>query len=334
MKAVLMTDVGGPEVLQPDTIAAPEIESPTAIKVRLAGAGVNPVDTKLRGRGLFYTYPLPVVLGCDGAGEVIEIGAEVTRFKPGDSIWFCHGGLGAEQGNYAEFNVLDARWAAPRPSSIDAVTAAGGPLVLITAWNALFDKGGLQPGQSVLIHAGAGGVGHVAIQLAKNAGARVCTTVGSLEKEAFVRALGADHVVHYPREDVAQAVLDWTNGDGVDLALDTVGPEAFRQSIPAVRHFGRLITLLDPGLNVDWKEARIRNLMIGFELMLTPMLRKLDRARARHVEILESCAQLIDAGKLRIEVSHRLPLAAASEAHRHIETGRTTGKLVLEIAGA
>ncbi|MGF1546780.1 MAG: zinc-dependent alcohol dehydrogenase family protein [Thiotrichales bacterium] len=331
MRAVLMTEMGGPEVLKSAEIPEPELRTASDIKVRLAGAGVNPVDTKIRARGVFSTDPLPAVLGCDGAGEVVAVGAAVTRFKPGDPVWFCHGGLGSEQGNYAEFNVLDQRWAARRPAAIDAVTAAAGPLVLITAWNALFEKGGLREGQSVLIHAGAGGVGHVAIQLAKHVGARVCTTVGSLEKEQFVRALGADRVIHYPREDVAQAVLDWTDGEGVDLALESVGPEVFRQSIPAVRHFGRLITLLDPGLNMDWKEARIRNLMIGFELMLTPMLRNLAAARDRHVEILDACAGMIDAGQLRLEVSYRLPLNAASEAHRHIESGRTTGKLVLEI---
>lgn len=329
MRAIVMNGSGGPEVLSAVDLDAPALVGPKSIKVRLHGAGVNPVDTKIRSRGLMMQGTGPAVLGCDGAGEVVETGAAVERFRVGDRVWFCHGGLGAEQGNYAEFNVLDEGWAAPAPVSIDLVTAAAGPLVLITAWGALFDRGGLKAGQHVLIHAGAGGVGHVAIQLAKHAGARVCTTIGTPEKEAFVRALGADHVIDYRNQDVAQAVMEWTDGVGVDLALDTVGPAVFKASIPAVRHFGRLVTLLDPGTGVDWKEARIRNLLIGFELMLTPMLRHLDEARRHHVEILDACATLIDTGRLRLHVSRTLTLHEAAEAHRLIETGRTVGKIVL-----
>jgi NADPH2:quinone reductase len=208
-------------------------------------------------------------------------------------------------------------------------TAAAGPLVLITAWEALFDRARLQTGQTVLIHAGAGGVGHVAIQLAKSAGARVLATVSSAEKAGFVKGLGADEAIIYPEEDFVEAVDRLTEGQGAEVVLDTVGPQVFQRSIPAVAHYGDLVTLLDPGSGVNWKEARNRNLRIAFTLMLTPMLRDLPEARAHHAQILVGCGNLIEAGRLRIEVARSLALEQAVEAHRQIEAGHTQGKLVL-----
>ncbi len=330
MKAIVMTATGSPDVLQYQEIPEPQITKPTQIKVKLAAAGVNPVDTKIRRNGVFYDQPLPAVLGCDGAGTVIEVGRAATRFKPGDKVWFCHGGLGREQGNYAEFNVLDERWVALMPNSLSFTEAAALPLVLITAWGGLYDRGGLQQGQTVLIHAGAGGVGHVAIQLAKLKGARVITTVSSEEKADFVRALGADEVVVYSREAVVSTVLSLTEGKGADLVFDTVGANVFKESINAAAHFGRIITLLAVA-DTDLTEARMRNLLIGFELMLTPMLRDLDEARDKHVQILQQCALWIDEGLLKPHIDHELPLQQAAEAHRLIETGHATGKIVLSM---
>ncbi|MEI7795077.1 MAG: alcohol dehydrogenase catalytic domain-containing protein [Methylococcaceae bacterium] len=160
MQAILMNAIGDSTVLVEQNIAEPHLTQLTEIKVRLHAAGINPVDTKIRNGGLFYpNAELPAVLGCDGAGEVVEIGANVTDFKVGDKVWFCHGGLGREQGNYAEFTVIDQRWASLMPQTATFETAAAAPLVLITAWGALFERGNLQAGQTVLIHAGAGGVG-------------------------------------------------------------------------------------------------------------------------------------------------------------------------------
>ncbi|MGR8952057.1 MAG: zinc-dependent alcohol dehydrogenase family protein [Gammaproteobacteria bacterium] len=328
MKAIMMTAVGGPEVLSLQDISEPQIAAPTEIKVRLHAAGVNPIDTKVRRRGLFFPNPLPAVLGCDGAGEVIATGRAVERFKAGDKVWFCHGGLGREQGNYAEYTVLDQRWAAPMPKSLSFAEAAASPLVLITAWGALFDRGGLQPGQTVLIHAGAGGVGHVAIQLAKLKGARVITTVSSPAKADFVKALGADETVIYQPDGFAEAVDRLTDGKGCDLVFDTVGPSVFEQSIPVTAHFGRLVTILDPGL-IEWAEARMRNLLIGFELMLTPMLRDLHEARGKHVAMLQQCGEWFDQGRLKIHLSAQIPLADAAAAHEKIEEGHSQGKIVL-----
>jgi NADPH:quinone reductase len=331
MKAIVMTATGNPDVLQYQDIAEPQISKPTHIKVKIAAAGVNPVDTKIRQNGIFYDLPLPAVLGCDGAGKVIEVGHAAKKFKIGDKVWFCHGGLGREQGNYAEFNVLDERWAALMPNSLSFTQAAALPLVLITAWGGLYDRGGLQQGQTVLIHAGAGGVGHVAIQLAKLKGTRVITTVSNAEKAQFVKALGADEVVLYSRDDVVSTVLSLTEGKGADLVFDTVGACVFKESINATAHFGRIITLLSVD-DVDLTEARIRNLLIGFELMLTPMLRDLDEARDKHVKILEQCTLWIDDGLLKPHIGQELPLKQAAKAHRLIEDGQTTGKIVLSLA--
>ncbi|MGR9086781.1 MAG: zinc-dependent alcohol dehydrogenase family protein [Gammaproteobacteria bacterium] len=328
MKSIMMTAVGGPDVLSFQETPEPVIAAPTQIKVKLHAAGVNPIDAKVRRKGLFYSGALPAVLGCDGAGEVVGVGSAVDRFKPGDRVWFCNGGLGREQGNYAEYTVLDQRWASLMPKSLSFAEAAALPLVLITAWGGMYQRGGLQSGQTVLIHAGAGGVGHVAIQLAKLKGARVITTVSSQTKAELVRSLGADDAVIYQPNGFSDQVNRLTQGRGCDLVFDTVGANVFQQSIPVTAHFGRLITLLDPG-PLNLAEARMRNLLIGFELMLTPMLRDLDDARDQHVEILNRCGQWIDDGKLKVHIHARMPLENAAEAHRSIEEGHVSGKIVL-----
>lgn len=330
MKAILMTAIGGSNVLIEQEIAEPTLATSTEIKVHLHAAGVNPVDAKIRKSGLFYpNAKLPAVLGCDGAGEIVAIGTDVTDFKIGDKVWFCNGGLGREQGNYAEFTTIDQRWASLMPN-VNYQTAAAAPLALITAWGALFERGLLQSGETILIHAGAGGVGHVAIQLAKIAGAKVITTVSSNAKADFVKSLGADEIIFYNQTDVAAEVNRLTENRGVDLVFDTVGADVFKASIACTAHFGRIVTLLDAS-NLDLNEARMRNLSICFELMLTPMLRDLDLERDKHVSLLKKCANFIDTEKLNIHVSHILSLTEAKNAHDLIETGNTMGKLVLSI---
>jgi len=328
-----MTRAGDPSVLQVVEQDEPQLQQPTDIKVQLHAAGVNPVDTKLRQRGVFFEDALPAILGCDGAGTVVETGAQASRLKVGDRVWFCHGGLGREPGNYAEYTVLPEAIARPLPDEVDFTTAAAGPLVLITAWEALYDRARLRHGQSVLIHAGAGGVGHVAIQLAKLAGARVITTVSDDDKAEFVRQLGADKVINYKKENLAEAVRELSRGYGVDVAFDTVGPAVFNQTLPTIAHYGQMVTLLDPGKDIDWGMARQRNLGISFELMLTPMLEDLPQARAHQGEILDRCAGYLHSGQLKLHVSNTLPLAEAAQAHRLIEQGHTRGKIVLQ-AGA
>ncbi len=329
MKAILMTTAGSAEKLHLADIEEPEISLPSEVKIKIKAAGVNPIDTKVRRNGSFYSHPLPIVLGCDGAGEVVAIGDEVSDFKIGDEVWYCHGGLGQEQGNYAEYTVIDQRWLALKPVNSSYVEAAALPLVLITAWGALFEKGGLQAGETVFIQAGAGGVGHVAIQLAKLQGAKVITTVSSEEKSRLLESLGADHVINYRELDVVAEVMRLTADKGVDLVIDTIGGESFVECISIAAYLGRVITLLDPGM-VDLSQARMKNLLIGFELMLAPILKQLDTARDKQVEILEQCAQWFEEERLKVHVSMIIPLAQVITAHKHIEQGHSTGKIVLQ----
>jgi NADPH:quinone reductase len=329
MKAVLLTELGEPEVLSVQQISEPHIENPTDIKVKIMAAGINPLDAKLRRYGVLTEEGLPAVLGCDGAGVVVEAGDEVSLFRPGDEVWYCHGGLGGLQGNYAEYTVLDERVCCRKPASIDFIHAAAAPLVLITAWEAIFGRARLTNEMTLLVHGGAGGVGHIAIQLAKQAGARVLAAVRSEEKRQFVTELGADGAILYEDGSVADQVTALTDGRGADVVLDTIGPEVFKQSIEATAHYGDLITLLDPGPDMNWKEVRNRNLRVGFTLMLTPMLRDLPQARSNQVAILCDCAEMIDSGSLKISVNQTFSLEQVAEAHQLIEQGGMQGKLVL-----
>ncbi|MEW8626829.1 MAG: zinc-binding dehydrogenase [Candidatus Thiodiazotropha sp.] len=329
MRAVVLRELGEPEVLKVEDIPEPAIERAAEIKVRIMAAGVNPIDTKLRRRGVFTENGIPAVLGCDGAGVVVECGDSVTQFRPGDEVWYCNGGLGGLTGNYAEYAVLDEANCCKKPASLDFSHAAAGPLVLITAWEALFGRGRMTDGSTLLVHAGAGGVGHVAIQLAKQAGIRVLTTVSDRQKQDFVTDLGADEVINYKHDGFIEQVLELTDGRGADVVLDTVGGSVFRDSIAATAHYGDLVTLLDPGADIEWKEARNRNLRIGFTLMLTPMLRELPQARVNQVAILSDCAEMVDSGCLKIAVNRILPFEEAAQAHHLIEQGGMIGKLVL-----
>lgn len=331
MKAMVMTAPGGPEVLQLREVPTPAVSGPRELLVRLKAAGVNPVDTKLRARGTYFPNRMPAILGCDGAGIVEAAGPEALRFKPGDAVYFCNGGIGDQPGTYAEYAVVDERYAAPKPRSLSYAEAAAAPLVLITAWESFHERAQLAEGRHVLVHAGAGGVGHVALQLAKLHGARLATTVSSDDKAEFVRGLGAELVMDYRRVDFVAAVRDWSGGAGADMVLDTVGGTTFARSVHALRYGGDLVTLLQPGPDMDWKDARLRNLRVGFELMLSPMLYGLTEAQQHQADILRRCTALFDAGKLRIHVAQTLPLAEAAAAHRLIEAGGMIGKLVLVI---
>jgi NADPH2:quinone reductase len=329
MKAIVMTAAGDASVLERQELATPKITKTTEVKIKIHAAGVNPIDTKVRSMAMFYPDNLPAVLGCDLAGEIMEMGSEVKHFKVGDKVWACHGGLGSEQGNYAQITVIDSAYLSAMPKTIDFNTAAAAPLVLITAWGALFDRGRLQSGETVLIHAGAGGVGHVAIQLAKAKGARVITTVSTAEKAAWVKSLGADEVILYTKEKVAERIAQLTQGEGVDLCFDTVGGNVFTQSITMTAHFGRMVTLLAID-KIDLSEARIRNLTLSFELMLVPMLRNLGQARRQHIKILDQCAKYIDNKQLSIKVAKVFPLEEAKAVHQLLEAGHASGKYVLD----
>ena len=330
MKTVYMTAAGGPEVLHYADAPDPKIGSATEVLVRLKAAGLNPVDVKQRGRGTWYPSTPPVILGIDGAGVIERAGAGVKRFRPGDEVFFAHGGYGKEPGNYAEYAVVEERFLARKPKGVSFAEAAAAPSSLISAWEALFTHGRLGKDETVLIQAGAGGVGHLAVQLAREAGARVAATVNTDEKAELVKALGAERVIFYEKTDFVKECLDWTGGAGVDFAVDLVGGKSFFRAFPALRFYGRIVTLLGPDpKSADWTEARMRNLTVSFYLMFVPMYYGLDAHIERQAGILASCAELLERGKIRVHVSVTFPLREAAEAHRLLEKGDTTGKIVL-----
>jgi NADPH2:quinone reductase len=330
MRAVTMTAPGGPEVLSCKEVPDPEIASPTDVLVRVRAAGLNPVDAKQRGRGTWYPGTLPAILGIDGAGVVLATGGSAKRFAPGDEVYFAHGGYGKEPGNYAELAVVDERFLSRMPRGLSFAEAAAAPSSLVTAWESLHDRGLVEKGQRVLIQAGAGGVGHLAVQLAREAGVRVATTVSTVEKADFVTKLGAEKVIYYEKTDFARECLDWTGGEGVDCAIDLAGGRSFFKTFSAVRLYGRVVALLGPDpKHADWTEARMRNITVCFYLMFVPMYFNLADRISRQVDILERCAALLETKRIAVHVSGTFPLREAAEAHRLLERGDTTGKIVL-----
>jgi len=333
MKAMLATAAGGPEVLELHEISLPELPSEHHLCVRLAAAGINPVDAKLRAKPAYHPDKLPAIPGCDGAGTVEAVGSAVTRFKVGDAVYFCNGGLGDEPGNYAEYTTLHEEYCAASPATLSLAEAAALPLVLITAWEALLERSHLQAGQTLLIHAAAGGVGHIALQLAHRLGARIAVTVSDSKKAGLTQALGAEKIINYREQDFVPEILEWTDGRGVDIVFDTVGGDTFLRSLDAARIGGCVVSLLATPLGQsDVQKARLRNLSLAFELMLTPQVLQLHEARIRQRIILEEGAKLVEAGQLGVLVAQQLPLAQAAEAHRLIERGGMTGKIVLTMA--
>ncbi|MEU0120102.1 NADP-dependent oxidoreductase [Streptomyces albidoflavus] len=309
MRAIIQESYGGPEVLHETRVPRPE-PGPGEILVAVRAAGVNPTDWKHRAQAGFVDR-LPLVLGWDVSGVVEAVGYGVTLFAPGEEVFgmlpYPHG-----SGSHAEYVVGPARAFTRKPTVIDHVRAGALPLVSLTAYQALIDTAGIGPGQRVLIHAAAGGVGHVAVQIAKAHGAYVIGTA-SAPKHDLLRELGADEVVDYRTTDVAEAV------DGVDMVLDPLGGETRARSVGLLRPGGTLVSLLSGGTAEEAARAAERGVRTA------TMLVEADHAGMNAV------ADLVAAGALRPHVEATFPLAEAAAAHRLGETGRTTGKIVLEV---
>jgi len=338
MKVASIQATGTPEVLTIHSMDKPSIIEADQVLVQVFAASVNPIDGKLRRNGLYFDDGFPAILGCDAAGVVEAVGDDVTAFEAGDPVYYCYGGLGKQNagqsmGNYAEYAVVPEAYLASKPESLGYLQAAGVPLVVITAWEALFDRVRLQSGKKVFIQGGTGGVGHVAIQLAKITGCEVATTASSEEKAEFVRGLGADCVINYQQETIAEALLTWTGGQGVDVVLDAVDSSNLNSLIPAIAHYGQYVSLLQLPENMDCKALRLKNIAVVQELMLTPMVFDLNEAAQHQAAILEQCGQFIDEGQLNIHVSQYFPLEDVAKAHALMEEGHTQGKIVLAIAG-
>jgi len=333
MKAIMLTGAGGTEMLKLMEVPDPVLQNPQDVLVRLHAAGLNPVDYKLRRVGGFYPDRLPLILGCDGAGVVEATGDRVTKFNVGDEVYFFNGGMGGDdQGNYAELTIVHQDYLAAKPKSLTMVKAASVPLVWLTAWEALYDRYSLQPGDSALIHGGAGGVGYIAIQIAKIGGATVFTTISSPEKAEFARSIGADHCINYKEEDFVDKVLELTDGNGVDVVFDVIGGQVFADSFPASKIFGHVVTLDE--INFSKNEAgaaKLRNLSLSYELMLTPMHFKMHDARVRQTGMLETASRLIDTGKIKVSVKNVFPLDKIGRAHEIVEGGHSIGKTVIKI---
>ncbi|MFI6007289.1 NADP-dependent oxidoreductase [Streptomyces sp. NPDC051243] len=309
MRAISQDALGGPEVLKEVELRRPA-PRPNEVLVRVRAAGVNPTDWKHRQTGGFLGEP-PFVLGWDVSGVVEAVGIGVARFKPGDEVFgmlpypFGHG-------SHAEYVSAPARVFAHKPASIDHTQAGALPLVSLTAWQALVEYADLRPGQRVLVHAAAGGVGHVAVQIAKARGAYVIGTA-SAGKHEFLRGLGADELIDYRETDFAEAVKD------VDVVLDTLGGETSVRSLRVLRPGGVVVSILPVGSDEFHEEAE----RLGVRSVR--MLVDADRADLRAI------ADLVEKGALRAEIAGTFPLADAAEAHALGDTGRTTGKLVLTV---
>lgn len=318
MRAVVVERFGGPDVLELKEIERPE-PGPGELLVRVVCAGTNPVDAKLRQFGGGARVSAPVVLGYDVSGVVEAVGPGVKRFQPGDEVYYMLEVFGARPGAYAEYNVVPEEWVARRPASLSHEEAAAVPLACGTAWEGIVRRLQVQPGETVLIHGGAGGVGSFAVQLAKACGARVIATAGPQNQETL-RRLGADVAVDYTKEDPVAAAREATGGEGVDAVLDTVGGDTIARSTGAVKPFGRLATVLDP--QGPLPRFSLKNLTL-YGILITP-----DAGR------LEAMGRLIDQGKLRPLMDQVLPLERVQEAHRRLDTGHGRGKVVLWVAQA
>lgn len=331
MKAVYFEQGGQAGVLRYNEVNNPSRCGNDQVLIRLMSIGINPIDIKIRLAPERFPVTLPVIPGCDGAGIVEAAGSNVQNFKPGDEVYFSQPGFNNRQGTYAEYVLVDASLLALKPQSLSFAEAAAAPLVFITAWEALHDRAHLISGQKILIHAGAGGVGHAAIQLAKLAGARVITTVSSNEKADFVTRLGADKIINYRTQDVVSEVMQWTDGKGVDIAFDTVGANVLQSCFNCVKYYGDVVTILQPSPETNWSNARIRNVRFGFELMLTPVWTEMEQAKLHQAEILKQCAMLFEENKLIVEIARTFNLAEAAAAHNFLEQNHPTGKLVLSL---
>ena len=331
MKAIVATRKGGSEVLEPQDVRLPWPAGAGDVLVRLRAAAVNPADVFFRRLGGYVDRPGPFILGHDGAGTVEAVGAEVSGVTPGDRVCFCYGGIGATYGTYAEYAVVPADVLAIVPAEVDFVTAAALPLVFITLAESLYDRADVKTGEFTLIHAGAGGTGHIGVQLAKLRGARVATTVSRARKAALAQDLGAELVISYRDQDFVAAALDWTRTRGLDVAFDNVGQDVMRKTFKAMGPYGRVVTLTGTPGDTSESDAYNGNLTIHNVMMLTPMwwgLTERLRTQARHVR---QGLTLLAEGKLRVVVDRVFQLHEAAAAHDYLEGGQAIGKIALSI---
>lgn len=326
MRALYIEEVDGPFMHREQAMPA---AGAGEVLVRVAASSVNPLDAKIRaGRAGHARHPLPAVLGIDLAGTVVAVGEGVTRFQPGDAVFGMTGGVGGIQGALAEYAVVDARLLAHKPATLSMREAAALPLIFITAWEGLVDRARVAAGKKVLVHGGAGGVGHMAVQLARAFGAEVYATV-SADDMATVAAYGAT-AIDYRAQSVADYVQQHTAGEGFDIVYDTVGGATLDASFQVARSYhGHVVSCLGWGTHA-LAPLSFRGATYSGVFTLMPLLT--GRGRAHHGEILGEAARLADAGLLRPNVdARRFDLSTVDEAHALLTEGRANGKVVVDV---
>ena len=328
MRAMVIEEFGDPDVFHPADVPGPEV-LPGHVLIRVAASSVNPVDTKIRnGRLKAIAPPLPAILHGDVAGEIVAVGAGVPDLAVGDEVYACAGGVGRRQGALAELMLAEASLVARKPASLSLLQAAALPLVGITAWEAIVDKADVQPGETVLVFGGTGGVGHVGLQLAKWRGAKVIATASTPEKAELARRLGADAVIDVRHGTIEDVVAGHAGGQGFDVVFDTVGGDNLQKSFRATRFTGRVVTTAARSTQ-DLSEVHARGLSLHAVFMLIPLLH--DIGTEHHGAILRQLATLVDEGRVRpLLDEHHFRFSRVAEAHRFLESGQAVGKVVLE----
>jgi NADPH2:quinone reductase len=325
MHALVLSQHNGP--LELTTLPRPE---PAAgqILVRIAASGLNPLDTKIRaGAAAHAQHPLPLVLGIDLAGTVEELGEGVSGFAVGDRVYGMTGGVGGIQGSLAQYAAVDADLLAPAPRNLSIREAAALPLAFITSYAGIVDRAHLRGGTKVLVQGGAGGVGHIAVQLARSLGANVYATA-SAHHAGLVRQLGATPI-DYRAQTVEQYVMSLTDGEGFDLVVDTVGGASLDASFAAVRHFGHVVSALGWGTHalapLSFREASYSGIFTLYPLLT-------GRYRAHLGEMMREATRLVESGALVPVVDERqFDLQSADEAYQLVANGTGRVKVVVDV---
>ena len=326
MRMLVLNEHGAP--LRSTVVARP-VPVRGEVLVRIHASGLNPLDTKIRaGRADHARHPLPAVLGLDMAGVVEAVGPGVIAFEPGDEVYGMIGGVGGHRGSLAEFAAVDADLLARKPRTLSMRQAAAMPLVVITAWEGLVDRARVRVDHRVLVHGGAGGIGHVAVQIASAHGAYVFATGTAAQQERIAR-LGAT-AIDYAATSVEQYVERHTGGEGFDIVFDTVGGAILDASFRAVRtHTGHVISALGWGTH-SLAPLSFRGATYSGVFTLLPLLT--GRGRARHGEILRAAAGLAEHGRLAPVLDpRRLTWETVDDGYAALEAGSTTGKLVVDV---
>lgn len=321
MKAVVLARFGGTDALELREVPVSPV-GPRQVRVRVHATAVNPLDYQIRRGDYPDEVPLPAIIGHDVSGVIEQVGTHVTEFRPGDAVYYTPQIFGGP-GSYAEQHVADADLVGRKPENLSHLEAASLTLVGGTVWESLVTRAGLTVGETILIHGGAGGVGTIAIQIARAIGARVLTTARGGDED-FVRSLGADAVIDYASADYVDAVADLTRGAGVDVVFDTIGGDSLTRSPLVLADLGRVVSIVDIAQPQNLIEAWGRNAAYHF------VFTRQNRGK------LDALTTLVERGLVRPVIGATLPLARTGEAHDLLENRRSyvlRGKVAIDVVG-